>query len=330
MEIPLLALPDAPRAADTAGQRDDGLSPAQRQAMQRAWDAQRMACFDPNERNMKLDYAAQPQQLANDFAAFLMDAGRTGACDCNNEPAIQMDKGEVAAVFTNELHYNRFMTQLVLCSVESMRAAASTSLTKLVRKKLMVMQTGIGFENARYAWNSTQYYSTVAGAAGLTGVAAPLVVTGLTGMAMSLWGIPLMIAILWGWGMSVSMETLDNINDSREDIDEDATAQMQTWVRELAEADRDGKKREEFYQIFKEHKKRVHEAMFNVPVLKGNATFIEKIVIEFPGASKKAHEFRRDTEVDVHVAGGVFDPKELANGTIIDESEEKKKKKEEE
>ena len=322
MELPLLALPDAPHAADTAGQRKDGLSPEERQAMQRAWDGQRMACFDPNHLTMHPDYAAQPQQLANDFAAFLMDAGRTGACDCNNEPAIQMDKGEVAAVFTNELHYNRFMTQLVLCSVESMRAAASTSLTKLVRKKLMVMQTGIGFENARYALNSTQYYTTVAGAAGLTGVSVPLVVTGFTGMAMSLWGIPIMVAVLWGWGLSVSMDTLDNINESREKIDKDATTQMRTWVRELAKADRDGKKREEFYQIFKEHKKRVHEAMFNVPVFKGDAAFIEKIVIEFPGASKKAHEFRRDTEVDVHVAGGVFDPKELAHGTIIEESEE--------
>ena len=290
--------------------------------MRRAWDGQRMACFDPNHLTMYPDYAAQPQQLANDFAAFLMDAGRTGACDCNNEPAIQMDKGEVAAVFTNELHYNRFMTQLVLCSVESMRAAASTSLTKLVRKKLMVMQTGIGFENARYAWNSTQYYTTVAGAAGLTGVSVPLVVTGFTGMAMSLWGVPIMVAVLWGWGLSISMETLDNIDESREKIDKDATTQMRTWVRELAKADRDGKKREEFYQIFKEHKKRVHEAMFNVPVFKGNAAFIEKIVIEFPGASEKAHEFRRDTEVDVYVAGGVFDPKELANGTIIEEEEE--------
>lgn len=326
MELPLLALPDAPHAADTAGQRDDGLSPEQRQAMQRAWDARRMACFDPNQLRMKPDYAAQPQQLANDFAAFLMDAGRTGACDCNNEPAIQMDKGEVAAVFFNELHYNRFMTQLVLCSVEAMRAATSTSLTKMVRKKLMVMQKGIGFENARYAWNSTQYYSTVAGAAGLTGVSVPLVVTGFTGMAMSMWCIPILVAVLWGWGMSVSMDTLENINESREDIDEDATTTMRTWVRDLAEADRDGKKREEFYKIFKEHKKRVHKAMFEVPVLKGDATFIQKIVIQFPGASKKAHEFRRDTEVDVHVAGGLLDPEELANGTIIEEWEKEKEK----
>jgi len=326
MELPLLALPDAPHAADTAGQRDDGLSPAERQAMQRAWDARRMACFDPNHLRMYPDYAAQPQQLANDFAAFLMDAARSGRCDCNNEPAIRMDNGKIAAVFTSELHYNRFMTQLVLCSVEAMENAPDRSFTKQVRKELMGIQAGIGFENARYAWNSTQYYTTVAGAAGLTGVSAPLVVTGFAGMAMSAWAIPILVAVLWGWGLVVSVNTLDNINDSREEIDKDATAKMQTWVQKLAVADRDGKKREEFYQIFKEHKKRVHKAMFKAQVdVPGGVNFIDKITIEFPGASKRPYEFLPNTEVDVHVAGGSFDPRELANGTIIEEEEKKEK-----
>lgn len=323
MDLPLLALQDAPRAADTAGQRDDGLSPAERQAWQRAWDKRRMACFDPNHLKTNPDYAVQPQQLADDFAAFLMDAARSGRCDCNNEPAIEMNNGQIAAVFTNELHYNRFMTQLVLCSVEAMEKAPDKSLTKQVRKELMVMQTGIGFENARYAWNSTQYYTTVAAAAGLTGASVPLIVTGFTGMAVSAWCAPIFVAVLWGWGLSVSMRTLDNINDSREEIDKDATATMRTWVRKLAVADRDGKKREEFYKIFKEHKKRVHEAMFKAKVdVPGGANFIDKIVIEFPGTSTGPYEFLPGTEVDVHVAGGSFDPRVLANGVIIEEEEE--------
>ena len=325
MELPLLALPDAPHAADTAGQRDeDGYTVDQQQRLQSFWDKKRMSCFDKDALRMYPAYAQQPDLLAKDFAEFIMDAGFNKRCDCNNEPSIRTDNGETAAVFHNELHYNRFMTQLVLCSADDVKKAPATSLTRQVRNKLMGMREGIGFTNAQFAWNSAQYYTTVAARVFGTGASAALVVTGFTGMAMSMWCMPILVAVLWGFGMSVSSDALNDIAKNRMNLDGDATAKMQEWVENLAEADRDGATRQNFYNIFKEHKRLVHKAMFEalIPIAggTGGSTFIDKIMVQFPGSSTKPYTFRKDTEVDVHIPGGLLDPEN--QGTIIEESEE--------
>lgn len=325
MDLPLLALPDAPRAADTAGQRDEDVyTVEQQQQLQSFWDQKRMRCFDKDALSTYPAYVRQPGLLAKDFAEFVMDSGISERCDCNNEPSIETDVDGIAAVFYNELHYNRFMTQLVLCSADDVRKAPTTSLTRQVRNKLMGMREGIGFTNARFALNSAQYYATVLAQVAGTGASVGLIATGITGMAMSAWCMPILVAVLWGYGMSVSTETLQNIATNRRRLDEVAAAKLQKWVKELAEADRDGAKRQEFYDIFKEHKKRVHEAMFDALVPKpgdiGDTTVIDKIVVQFPGASGIPYVFKKDTPVDVHIPGGLLDPAD--QGVIIEEDEE--------
>jgi len=321
MELPLLALPDAPRADE----RQTGvLTPAE-------WEANRLACLTTEERNRAAERTITSTDAAADMAKFLFGIAYSETCECNMEPEFVYDGKDLCVQFESEVHYNKFIMQVMVCTLRETRVPQDT-ITYQIRRELVGSHSGSGntdesstiagerFGNGlAYAW----IVAKEAGGMGLAGwLAGSLAMTAAAGGIVVGVCIILAVAVAWSVGVAVTLPQYAKWWRNVVDTDNRATKDVRTKfaeLKDLSNSEEAEENRGAFHKFFVAHKKRVHKAMFKI---EREGKSITKIRVGFVGKNRTYYDYYPNTKITVNVPGGPLEPQLPGGLDTIDEETE--------
>lgn len=333
MSLPLLALSDAQRAAQ--GQTDPQKLP---------WHKRRLLCFTEEERSKATNRIQAPEEPVIEIVDFITNAVKRGICNCNLEPEVVYDseRTKLVALFESELHYNKFMMQLMVCTLMNMSNIAPNSMTAKIRQHLIGAHSGSGSSDesiklsAENFINKAHYALSVAFVAGGTAAAvgtALAVVAGAAGGFLAGVCAILAIAVAWGMGYEMSLEWFSNNWRSTIGTDTKATEEVRTAFKEL-KASPETKEQTAlqgfFEKFFVEHKRRVHDAIFKIKINdmtgkpdKWLGEPIEIIRVGHKSRARDVHDYKKDSVITLNVPGGPFRLQGMGRLETIYEGDEK-------
>lgn len=348
MDLPLLALSDAPKAPKAPKAPEAPEAPTGNPV----WDEGRLDCVDKDERrkavtnDRRKTVTALPtaEAATKELGKFLMEVLRSDICSCNMEPErLYTEEENIIVQFESELHYNKFMMQMMVCMFRDIDVPPDT-MTYKIREKLAGSHSGTWDNTAlsllisghRFA-NGLYYLFTVAVKGGGTAFAfwavGTVVAAGLAGSLAIAATVSYVLLIAAGWGLGYVL-TIDmedkwwaGVVEADDAAIEDVRKNFKELQNKLGDTEEAKKKQGLFHDFFVEHKRRVHQAMFDIELMANlHGKFvpkrITKILVGFKGTHTEPYVYERNTEITVDVPGGPYKPPPFNTlDTVLEEEE---------